>query len=227
MGHTTRKSAIDGNDCYFSKSVLKIYFDSYKTSNKLRANKVEQLIAQRTGVSESTVHGWLYGQTGPGDTDIIAEIAAFFGRPVSEFYEKEHTNMEKLNDQQIQAVDRIYKEIVSFLFLLLNTDGIFTGSNCIYGLHIPFEERLDYADTEYEKVRIAWYKEYVYLKDTQIYDELSAYIEDDLCGAYQDISDNIPGIDKCSPGYRYEGHPASEDFDEAMIKIQKLVCKYI
>ena len=231
MGNTTRRFVFDGKDCYFSKETFKIHFHAYQTAKKLNANETKRLLAQHLDVSEASVHGWLYGRSGPSDTNLISGIADFFGSPESDFYvEEEQIAMERLNEQQIKSVDRIYKEIINFLFVFLNTDGIFTGSSVIYGLDIPFDRRLEYADSEFEKVRIAWYKEFVYLKGTKIYDELDEYIENDLIGAYQDISDNIPGVDKCSPGYRYEpgeGKAASDDFNEAIIKIQKLVCKYI
>ena len=116
------------------------------------------------------------------------------------------------------------------LFVFLLTDGLFTSSSSIYGLDVPHNSRLDFADSEFEKVRIAWYKEFVYLNGTKVYDELDDYIDNDLLGTYQDISGNIPGIDKCSECYRYEpeeGKPASDDFEEAMIKIQQLVGRYV
>ena len=138
--------------------------------------------------------------------------------------------MGKLTEQQVQAVDRIYKEIINFLFIFLNTDGIFADSSVIYDLDIPYDKRHEYADSEFEKVKIAWYKEFVYLKGTSIYDELDDFIWNDLVGTYQDISDNIPGIDKLSGSYRYEpdeGKAAADDFDEAIVKLQKIICKYI
>lgn len=231
MSENTRKFVCDGKECYFSKETFKLYFQTYRTANKLRAHEVETLIAQKACVSEAAVHGWLYGKTGPANTGIIAAIADFFNCHESQFYvEEEQITMEKLSDQQIAAVDRIYKEIINFLFVFLLTDGLFTSSSSIYGLDVPHNSRLDFADSEFEKVRIAWYKEFVYLNGTKVYDELDDYIDNDLLGTYQDISGNIPGIDKCSECYRYEpeeGKPASDDFEEAMIKIQQLVGRYV
>ena len=228
MGDKTRKFVIDGKELYFAKDKFKIHFKTHQTANNLQTNILKRLIADHVSVSESTVNGWLCGPSGPATTDIIAGLADFFNLPESDFYvEEEQPKMEKLNEQQIQAVDRIYKEIINFLFLFLNTGGVFSESEYIYNFHVPYDKRHEYAGSEFEKVKIAWYKEFVYLKGTQIYDELDEYIWNDLIGTYQDISGNIPEVDKCSYQYRSPGGTVWKDYDAAMVKLQELISKYI
>ena len=80
----------------------------------------------------------------------------------------------------------------------------------------------DYAQNKIEKVQKVFLKEYFYLHDTEVYEELNNYIENDLY-------DTFDG--KLSYAYRFEaipdGHPTTfDDYSKALQRINEIIEKY-
>lgn len=231
----TRSFVIDNQKYYFSREYFKYLIREKCKQKKMKIKNIKTELAELTLSEESTVHNWMYGKVGPSSIDIVERIADYFQVDVLKLLTNETAEddkMKSLTEQEYKSVYRIHKVIIDFMNLFLNTDGIFTGSDLIYGFEIPYESRIDFALSEYEKVRQAWQYEYVYLKDFQIYDDLYNFIENDLFEMFQQINDegDKPFIDKCSGSYRYEpdeGKSASEDYDDTINKLYNLLDKYL
>ena len=187
---------------------------------------MEEKIGSFVCVSSSAVHNWVQGENGPDNIDIIIKLAEFFNIKFELLLKNMDAEKKKdnLNNRQLDAIKRIYDEIISFLHEFQNTDGFNSLWYEYYdsGESDPEEKIYEYIDKKLEKVFLAFDKEYFDLHDLAVYNEIENYINNDLY-------DTFDG--KVSYGYRFEADGVNQpttrdDFLNALKSINSIIEKY-
>jgi hypothetical protein len=191
-----RVFTINDKKMQFSCSAFKTIFDTYKKQNSATKSKTEQDLADKLN-----------------DYTLLLENA------------DGGKSMSQLTSDQVHSVKRIYDSIIEFLDVFINTEGFNSYWYPLKeeGYENPEYKIYDIAEGEVHKVSLILDKEYFYLRNTEIYDELSEYVSEDLWDIFNG---------KLSYAYRFEaageGSPTTfEDYDKAMIKINGIIEKYI
>lgn len=218
---------IDGKEYQFCFDEFNNQFNVYKNTNGKMVKEVEEKIAEKANVSQSAVHQWKYEKNGPSEIEMIKAIADLFGIKNYKIFLRERSNIVKnWTEKQENSVKRVYDAVIDFLFEFEQTMGF----NDLYvdiknkynseGINISDKNIVDeiyrYADRKLNEVHNVLRKEYFYLCGFSIYEELSAYM-------YNDLSDIYWG--KCSYAYRFEeeGDTVGEDRAEAVKKLNRIV----
>ena len=130
----------------------------------------------------------------------------------------------KLNDLQLLSVKRVYDAIIDFLDEFEKTDGF---NNYWFKLTCDSKDRpgeiCDIALKYVDKVILVLQKEYLFLKNTDLYRDLKEFV-------YNDLYDTFDG--KLTYAYRFEaipdGNPTTDDdYYKALNKINSIINKYI
>ena len=227
---STTKFRIEDKDYCFNFSSFKIAFNNYHKTQKLSIGQAEQKIADELYVTSSAVHNWRYEKNGIADLDTVKKLANLFNIDYMILLEesREITMKEKYTDLQIQSIKRIYDEIIDFLYYFSETDGFnnlwikYTDNGVPNNL---IETTIyEFADAEIRKIDARIQKEYFYLHDLSIYDELYDYVWEDLIATYDG---------KCSYAYRFEavvedvngnrGLSTDEEYMKALNKLNDIV----
>lgn len=220
---------INGVGYQFDKTSFQTFVKAYMHREEARQYEVFEIISSDINVTPEAVKQWYYGNNGPGDIDMIKQIANIFG--ITNYLslmaiKKEEKQMVALSTLQIESAKRIYDAIIEFLDDFYRTDG-FTG-NLWYeyvrqGSKDPEQEIYEYAEAKIAVVNLILQKEYFYLRNTDLYNELSEYCDNDLWDTFNG---------KLSYAYRFEaipdGNPTTdEDYNEALKKLNSIIEKYI
>ena len=234
---------IEGKKYVFSTVNFKQAFDSFKSVQKLKVQDLEEVIADKTGVTKESVHNWRFYCNGPSTLEQIKLIASCLSIKDYKLLMKEDTKMEdkKFFDiMQIDAARRIFVEIISFLHEFFDTDGFnnywFEISDKLkkdghdYDSDFVLNELENFVDKKYRRIILAYEKEYILLKNHPIYDEIEnlLYSENGLQDCY---------IGKLSFAYRIEapvknvngeqsGVTTYEDYEIAINKVRSVFDKY-
>jgi transcriptional regulator with XRE-family HTH domain len=235
---------IEGKKYHFNKQAFIEFFNKEckpnKENKRLAKSKLEKQIATAEGicVSPNTVHAWRFGKCGPSDLDMIKVIAKIFNikdyKVLLEEKGEETEEMATMNDRidsvtkklQLESIKRVYDAIINFLDEFDRTDG-FTGTLWYEfvekGVRDPEEELYYYADGQLDKVRLVLKREYFYLHNDSIYEELENFIEEDLYDTYNE---------KLEYAYRYEAKSensptSTEDYEKALQKINGIIANCI
>ena len=194
--------------------------------NKMNICTFEEELAKQLNVSKDAIHNWRFKINSPANIEIIKDLAAIL--QVVDFsillINEECKTKKTLDDLQKLAVKRIYDSIIDFLDYFKKTNGfndLWFNLNCntkeregkLYDIAL---EKLDYLYLIYEK-------EYPFLKNTKIYEELEIFEEKDLF----EIFDG-----KLSYAYRFEaiadGNPTTtDDYYKALNKLKDIINKYM
>ena len=216
-----------GNEKYqFNSLAFNQCINQYSKKNDIKKGKVEDLLGEKLFVSSSAIHNWRFGSNGPASIELIKNLAKYLKIDYMALLKKykEIEEMDKLSTLQIESLKRVYDAIIDFLDDFDKTDG-FTGSLWYEferkGSKYPEEDIYDYAQNKIEKVQKVLLKEYFYLHDTEVYEELNSYIENDLY-------DTFDG--KLSYAYRFEavpdGNPTTfDDYSKALQRINEIIEK--
>lgn len=178
-------------------------------------------------MSSSAIHNWRFGSNGPGSIDLIKKASKYLKVDYMSFLRKnrEIKEMEKLTMLQAEALKRIYDAIIDFLDDFDKTDG-FTGVLWYdferEGSKDPEDDIYKYAQNEIEKVQKVFLKEYFYLHDTDVYQRINNYIENDLYDTFNG---------KLEYAYRFEarseGNPTTfDDYSKALQGINEIIESY-
>ncbi len=241
----TKIFIIDNAPHRFNKGAFNNYFKKFFEKQKLNDDGIktigvfEEYFAKQLICSKSTVHGWEFGNSGPGDLDTIKNIAEILEisdymylmkevvqKANAEDGETEEMCDNRLTISQTESLKRIFDAVVDYLEDFDKTDG-FTGTlwhkYFDAGYSNPEDKIYEYAEKKIEAVLLVIKKEYFYLHDTDAYNEVTEY-------AYNDLYDIFNG--KLGYGYRFEaihdGNPtATDDYTKALTRLQNIVEKYI
>ncbi len=246
MNNKRSKTFLISNRRYsFSRKSFEYYFkrclDEPKASIE-GINKVgdlEEYIAKHVICSKDTVHGWRFTNSGPGDLSIIEQVANILGvndymRLMKENLDENKTEKgeekkivkNELTNLQIESLKRIYDSVIEYLDEFEKTDG-FTGTLWYEfydnGFKNPEPEIYDYAEKKVEAVLFVIKKEYFYLHDTEVYDMICEYAENDLYEIFNG---------KLSYAYRFEAIPdgnptTTDDYEKAISKLNEIIKEYI
>lgn len=201
--------------------------NQHSKKNGIKKGKIEDLLAEKLFVSSSAIHNWRFGSNGPASIELVKNIAKHLKIDYMTLLKryKEIEKMGKFSTLQIESLKRVYDAIIDFLDDFDKTDG-FTGTLWYEfqrkGSNNPEDDIYDYAQNKIEKVQKVLLKEYFYLHDTEVYEELSEYIENDLY-------DTFDG--KLGYAYRFEaipdGNPTTfDDYSKALQRINEIIEKY-
>ena len=235
---------IKGGNYIFSSTKFKKAFDSFKSEQKLKVQDLEEIIADKTGVSKESVHNWRFASNGPSTLEQIRSIASCLSIKNYMLLMREDIKMENkgyFDTLQIEAARRIFGEIINFLHEFLHTDGFnnywFEISDKLknkygndYDSDSVLEKLESFVDKKYRKIILAYEKEYIILKNHPIYGEIEnlLYSENGLQDCY---------IGKLSFAYRFEapvenvngeqsGVTTYEDYEIAINKVRTIFDKY-
>lgn len=217
-----------GNEKYqFNCFLFNQCVDRYATTMKIKKSKLESSLADKLFVSSSAIHNWRFGSNGPSSLDLIKGAAQFLEVDYMDFLRKnkEVKEMKRLSTLQIESLKKIYDGIIDFLDDFEKTNG-FTGTLWYEferkGSKDPEDDIDDYARNKIEEVKKIFLKEYFYLHDTDVYEEINNYIEKDL---YETFEGKL--------GYAFrleaipEGHPTTfDDYSKALKKINEIIEQY-
>ena len=225
----TKKFEIENTNYQFDSISFGRCVKQYSENNSTRTTKTLELVAKFVNVTLDAAKQWYYGNNGPSELTIIQKIAEFLHIEDYMILMKKAREKEKmlnLNSLQYESLKRVYDSVIDYLNDFYNTDG-FTGGLWYKfeknGSKNPEEDIYDYAMDKIKVVHIVFQKEYFYLRDTDVYAELSEYMDNDL----YDIFDG-----KLSYAYRFEAVPdgnptTAEDYNKALNRLNEIVEKYI
>lgn len=221
-----RKLIYQGEKYYFNFSSFKQYFSYKSNEDHIKVGDLEDLLAKNVKITKDAVHNWRMALNGPSDIQLVTQIAKFFNMSdVTLLLTKEKevkTNM--LTDLQLQSFKKVYDSILDFLDEFNESDGfndlwfeIEGESNDKKGLI------WDVINKKHERVMKTLNKEYFYLKNTTLYEELENYIYNDMYDIYE--------TEKLDYAYRFEAlgtdQPTTQDdYTKALNKINEIVNKY-
>ena len=221
----TRKMIINDKECYFNLNIFNFIFMHYKTKNNLKIGELEERLANFVNKDSSTIHNWRNLTSGPSDLETIQLIAKFF--EIGDYkllFNEENESMKKLSDLQMLSVKRIYDMIMDYLEEFDKSDGF---NNYWHDLKVEPEDRqgvlYDIALGYVDKIILAYKKEYLFLKNTEIYEKIGNFIYNDLYETFEN---------KLSYAYRFEaevsGNPSTyEDYYKALSTINQIIDKYM
>lgn len=220
-----RKFLINNINYQFSSSKFAKTFVLYRKRKKLSVDELEQKLAELVFVEKGTVHSWRFGPSGPSDIDTIAKLAEFFELNNYFYLLNREITMIKLTNLQLESAKKIYDAIIKFLDEFYYTGGFTTDMWYDFvrkGSRNPERDVYDYIENLEDKIRLIVKQEYFFLHDTQIYNELIDYIDNDLNDTYNG---------KVSYAYRFEADgenaPTTEDdYNKAMNKLNSIIEKY-
>ena len=222
----TRKIIFNGTPYYFNFRSFKEIFNNYAFKNKLTKSGLEEKIADKLHLSKDAIHNWRNELNGPSDINAIKELAKELNiNDVTILLRKENNKMNNnLNDLQILSIKRIYDSIIDYLEEFYNTNGF---NDLWFDLKCKSEEKpselCDIALQHVSKLHLVLKKEYMLLKNTDIYKELEEF-------EYNDIYDTFDS--KLTYAYRFEaipdGNPTTDDdYYKALNKLNAIIEKYI
>jgi hypothetical protein len=139
---------------------------------------------------------------------------------------EEFIKVTNLSTLQIESAKRIYDAVIDYLTDFYKTAG-FTGALWYKfaksGSKDPEDDIYRYAERKIAIVELVLQKEYFYLRNTEIYEEFSEYVENDLYDIFNG---------KLGYAYRFEamaeGNPTTEDdYSKALTRLDEIIDKYI
>lgn len=221
----TRKMIINDKECYFNLNIFNFIFMDYKIKNNLKIGELEGRLANFVNKDSSTIHNWRNLTSGPSDLETIQLIAKFFEiEDYKLLFNEENESMKKLSDLQMLSVKRIYDMIMDYLEEFDKSDGF---NNYWHDLKVKPEDRqgvlYDIALGYVDKIILVYKKEYLFLKNTEIYEKIGNFIYNDLYETFEN---------KLSYAYRFEaevsGNPSTyEDYYKALSTINQIIDKYM
>lgn len=222
----TRKIEYNNQIYYFNFTNFKELFTKELHKRNMPIYQLEEEIGDNIHLSKDAIHNWRFEKNGPSDINIIKALAKEFKlNNISILLEKKGDKKEyMLDDIQKLSVKRIYDSIIEFLDTFQKTNGFndlwFELNNDVKDRS---EELCDIALEHVDKLHLMLKKEYIFLKNTNIYKELENF-------EYNDIYDTFDG--KLTYAYRFEalvnGHPTTDDdYYKALNKLNSIIDKYL
>lgn len=225
-----KKYIIDEKIYYFDYDIFNKYFRNKKIQNHTTLESLENELSNFLIISKEAIHSWRFKKQSPSSLEMIIKISKYFNiKDYMILLKRKETknNMSNFNQYQINSIKTIYDKIIEHLDYFYRTDGyndlwiklVDEGYN-----KNNIEDKLyEIADEKINEVFLSYEKEKIFLKNTEIYDEIGEYI-------YNDLYDIFNG--KLSYAYRFEAIPSNnpttqEDYEKAIKKINLIIDKYI
>ena len=224
----TKIFTVEGKNVRFNAKIFNRSFITYARNNKKKIGDLEELLAERIGVTKDAVHNWRFEKNGPSDIEMIkimAEVLCIKNWTIFTKSSSEGEKIMQLTERQMDALKRVYDGIVEFLFEFERTDG-FNNYWFEYSQGTKREVQdliFDRVERKVDNLYLLLDKEYFDLGRHEIYDALCEYVNEDIYELFNG---------KLSYAYRFEavveGNPTtSEDYNKAMTAINSIIEKYI
>lgn len=222
----TRKYVIDGVTYGFNTEAFAHSIDTYVRSNKLTKEKTYEAIGEYVHCSPDAVKNWKKSRNAPQEFEIVKRLAEFFKVDVSCFLiVKENDDMGKLTDLQLMSVSRVYGEIIDYLDYYGETAGFEYGYEP-YDINMADEQYYDkLAVIVYDKINSfsrLLRKEYLFLHDTPVYNELYDFINSYLLEMFDDTNSKQYEIDVNGADF---GNFAEEYYINSIKKLHDILTK--
>ena len=214
---------------HFDYETFKDLFRNKKRNENITFEKIELELSKELNISKEAIHNWRFKKHSPENKETIMKIAKYFN--IKDYklllIGKEGKNMHNLNNYQINSLKIINDSIIEYLNYFYKTDGynnlwLNFADKGIKPQYI--EDKLwEVAEEKIDKLILYYDMQRIFLKNTNIYEELGEYI-------YNDLYDIFNG--KLSYAYRFEailmGNPTTqEDYENALKKYNSIIDKYI
>lgn len=232
----TRSFEVNNEQFQFNLQTFTKLFDEYRRKHGLKVGDLEAALAENLSVTSDAVHNWRSGYNGPGDIEMIQKIAKELN--VVDWRILLKTRGEKsvseLSIKQIESVKKIYDSIMDFLIWFDETDGI-TGTLWYEFVRNGVEPRkirnelYSLAEDRVRSIQHVYEKEYLYLKNTDIYIELGNYLYEKIYNIYDGKLDYAyrfeAGVEKID-GTR-DTVTTEEDYMKYLEMLNSIIDKYI
>ena len=225
-----KKYIIDEKIYYFDYDIFNKYFRNKKIQNHTTLESLENELSNFLIISKEAIHSWRFKKQSPSSLEMIIKISKYFDiKDYMILLKRKETknNMSNFNQYQINSIKTIYDKIIEHLDYFYYTDEyndlwIKMGDEG-YNKNNIEDKLYEIDDEKINEVFLSYEKEKIFLKNTEIYDEIGEYI-------YNDLYDIFNG--KLSYAYRFEAIPSNnpttqEDYEKAIKKINLIIDKYI
>ncbi|MBE5954974.1 MAG: hypothetical protein E7253_00810 [Lachnospiraceae bacterium] len=203
------------------------YYEGFRKKEKMKKGALDEYLGDQIRVSSETVKGWRCKKYGPSELEMIKRIGEVFRmkdwKVLLKLVDEKEDTM-GLTSQQKESLKRVYDVIMDFLFEFERTDGFndYWISYSLSGEKDIEDKIILLVDDKIAGIDLVLNKEYFYLGEHDVFDELAEYVGDT-------INSIVDG--KLSYAYRYEaisnGNPTTmEDYDMAMRTILTIIDKY-
>lgn len=200
------------------------YFNEFVQKHNFTISRLEYELANFVNKSNDAIHNWRFRKNGPSDIETVKLICDFFKIRTYKtlLCEKQDDISKEIGKQQVLSIKRIYNKIIEFLQDFYNSYGFND-----YWLDLNTENRnkenelYELVKFKLDKVILVLMQEYIFLKDTQVYNYIKEYI-------YNDLYDIFDG--KLSYAYRFENmveDGVEDDYQKALDKINNIVSNYL
>lgn len=198
MNKKIKSYIIDNKKMCFDRMSFNKIFLTCREKKNISVLEYENELGELLGVSESTVHSWRFGNSGPVNLDVIKKLSTSMElQDYTLLLKVSDVNTEtNISERQKDSLKRIYDAIIDYLDEFLKTDGFndYWLDLCDKGIdhkHIQ-NELYNIAEKARHKVELVFEKEYIELFRLDIYSQLQEYV-------YKDLSD----IYNCKLDYAY------------------------
>ena len=220
---------IDGIEMQFNHDTFSKMFERYCKDKRMKKGSLKTKLGDKLCVTDSTVHSWRFGMSGPSSIEMIKELAEFFNIDDYKKLLKERKDDMTVNitERQKDSLKRVYDAIIEFLDEFYWSDGFndYWSDLCQHYSPQNVENKLyEIAEKEQRKVKLVLQKEYIELYRLDVYEKLEEYVYDTLCDIYDG---------KLSYAYRFEapvedaGVTTWDDYIMALNKINELIEIYM
>lgn len=229
----SKKYIIDDIVYYFDNEAFNERLKNTSKSSGKKIGEIEIELAEFLHVSKEAIHNWRFAQQSPANEELAKEISKYFKIANKLFFlkgkdtYKNMNNIHSLNQYQINSIKIIYDKIIEHLDYFRNTDGYndlwmhFVDGG--YAKSSIENKIYEVAESKIAEVFLTFQKERIFLKNTDIYNEIGEYV-------YNDLYDIYDG--KLSYAYRFEAIPSNnptteEDYEKSIKTINSIVDKYL
>lgn len=182
ISKATKIFEIDGTKYQFDDLAFRNYFDFHSEDTGMKKGNLEQDIAESIHVSPDAVHNWRFGSNGPSSIELVKELAENIDLKDYKCLLKkvvEKNCDEDLSVIQIESVKRIYDAIIDCLLEFEETNGFSSLFWEEYKSGDPYwKQNVElYFAEKFNALSNIMLKEYIFLRNTSIYQELQVYLD--------------------------------------------------
>lgn len=181
----TRLFEIDGEKYYFNLETFKKLFDSKTVIEGKNIGELEIELGEYVGISSDAVHQWRNFKNGPGDIEQIKLIAKFFDvdnykKLLTERKNHSLSSKNKLTERQIDSIKRISDVFLDVINYYLDTIGYNKLISPFDDENLEDDKKFEIFMEEVDKLQKCLEKEYIFLKNSDVYGELDNFIVEDV-----------------------------------------------
>lgn len=170
---------VNETEMIFNIRLFQELFIKYANKNNIGLGAYEEALASVLFVDKSAVHNWRMNVNGPGNIEIIQNIARFWHinyetlfMEANDMNTEQDMNIKRLTEAEKVALKNVYREFLNYMEQFKNTTGFLWYAD-------GSDYQITNAYARYENLRLTLKMEYIDLKRT-VYDKIEELFNGEL-----------------------------------------------